>query len=154
MEKKELILQELKALGFDLDFLEEESWYHLLYDDTHILYMPAEDDEDFLRFAIPAIFDVTDENRGSVLEIANKLNLDLKYVKATVMSDSLWLFIEYKMTEGQQMDDLLEFAIRMLQYCKNYFRQLISGDDDSEPTNVSDETVADASDNGLNDKEE
>lgn len=154
MDKKETILQEIKALGFNLDYLEEEEWYHFMYEDTHLLYMPAEDDEDFLRFAVPAIFDVTDENRAMVLEIANKVNMDLKYVKAVVMNDSLWLFIEYKMMDGQALDELLEFVIRILQYCRSYFQKIISGDEDDDTSN-SDETLDENAESNENqDKED
>jgi len=155
MDKIDLILNQLRALGFDLDILKKENCYHLIFEDTHILYMPAEDDNDFLRFAVPAVFDVTDENRGSVFEITNKLNSDLKYLKAIVMSDSLWLFMEYRMTEGQQIDELLEFVIRMLQYSRNYFRKLISGDDgDDESLNTDNDSSVEISDNEINDKED
>ena len=80
--------------------------------------------------------------------------MDLKYVKAVVMNDSLWLFIEYKMMDGQALDELLEFVIRMLQYCRSYFQKIISGDEDDDSSN-SDETLDENTESNENqDKED
>lgn len=143
MEKTELILKELRALGLELEEVTDIG-FHFICENSHFLFMPCENDENFLRFAIPGIFEVTEENRLFLLDIANKTNMDLKYVKAVIMdNETLWLFLEYRMVGEQSLDELLEFIIRMLLYCKQYVIRHIHGDDDETPFGVTEEVILD-----------
>ena len=66
---KELVLEKLESLGFSVVDAHEFG-YVFEYEDLTFLYMP-DDDENFLRFALPNIFDATTENRSFVLELVN-----------------------------------------------------------------------------------
>jgi len=128
MEMKEEILQEIKALGFEPIEIQDIG-YLFECGDAHILYIPSEDDDDYLRFAIPNIYDVTEENSSFLLEIVNDANLELKYVKANMMGDyTLWLFFEHKRSVEEPLDDILEFMIRTLEYSRKHVLQNIYGE--------------------------
>ena len=60
--------------------------------------MPDEDDEQFLRIAVPYMFDVTDENRIAVLEAMQSTSLLLKYANVCIMQNScVWAIYEHYM---------------------------------------------------------
>jgi len=61
-----------------------------------MLYLFDDDDDEFFRMAAPKIFDVTEENRESLLDIANEINIKLKYSKTTVLDDAVWVSYEHQ----------------------------------------------------------
>lgn len=85
MEKKEQVLDELKALGFVINKILEYG-YFFDYEGSHILCPTiADDDSNFIRLAIPYVFEVNDDNISFLEKIVNKVNIDLKYIKTTIM---------------------------------------------------------------------
>lgn len=92
---KELVLEKLESLGFSVVDAHEFG-YVFKFEELTLLYMPNED-ENFLRFALPNIFDVTAENRPFVLEVANDTNMTIEYSKTCVFDESVWVFYEYRL---------------------------------------------------------
>ena len=85
MKQKEIILEQLKAMGFELYELDDVG-YAFKYEDINYFYMTDDDDDEhFLRIVIPHIFEVTDENRVAVLEAMHETELMLKYAKICIM---------------------------------------------------------------------
>ena len=64
---KELLLSKFKELGFTLEDAGEFG-YFFKFEELNFLYIP-DDDENFLRLAVPNIFDVTADNRPLVMEV-------------------------------------------------------------------------------------
>jgi len=125
--KKELVLSKLEELGFTLEDTGE--YGHVFkYEDLVILYMP-DDDENFLRFAIPNIFDVTDENKQMVLEVVNATNMAIKYSKTCVFGDEVWIFYEYHTFGDEHLEEILEHTMLLLQATYYLFYRKIEGDD-------------------------
>ena len=140
---KKLVLSKLEELGFTLEKAGE--YGHVFkYEGLTILYMP-DDDENFLRFAIPNIFDVTDENKDDVLEVVNATNLAIKYSKTCVYGDDVWIFYEYRTFEDEHIEDILEHTMLLLQATYYLFYRKIEGDntlpdeDDDETENNEEE---------------
>lgn len=124
---KELVLSKLEELGFTLE--EAGEYGHVFkFEDLIILYMP-DDDENFLRFAIPNIFDVTDENKQMVLEIVNATNMAIKYSKTCVYGDNVWIFYECRTFEDEHLVDIIEHTMLLLQATYYLFYRKIEGDD-------------------------
>lgn len=124
---KEFVLSKLKELGFTVEEVGEYG-YVFKYEGLAILYMP-DDDENFLRFAVPNIFDVTDENKQMVLEVVNATNLAIKFSKTCVYGDDVWIFYEYRTFEDEHLEDILEHTMLLLQATYNLFYRKIEGDD-------------------------
>jgi len=61
------VLETLAVLGFEVEEIPDFGFL-FRYEGLSIVYMP-DDDENFLRFAAPHMFDVTEDNRAFVLEI-------------------------------------------------------------------------------------
>ena len=90
---KELILSKFEELGFALEDAGEFG-YFFKFEELSFLYLPDEDDENFLRLAVPNIFDVTEENRSLVMDVVNETNMSVKYSKTCVSNDNVWAFCE------------------------------------------------------------
>lgn len=129
MKHKEQILDELKALGFTLEVLNDEV-YHFVFEETHLLYMIDSDDDDFLHLAVPSLFEVTEDNMAFIQEVVNKINCEMKYVKAVIVKDSLWLNVEYQLFGDPPLGELLESFIKALHYGKIYVHETIYGEDE------------------------
>lgn len=125
---KELILTQLTELGFSMEEIPELG--HVFnYEGITYIYMPDED-ESFLRFAVPNIFDVTDDNRGVVLEVVNDTNMGIKYSKVCVYSESVWAFYEYRLFANENIEEIIEHCLLLLQATIYLFRRKVEGEDD------------------------
>ena len=128
MNQKEIILDQLKAMGFEPIELGDVG-YVFKYEDMNYLYMPDDDDEQFLRIVIPQLFEVTDENRVAVLEAMHDTGLMLKYAKVCIMyENAVWAIYEYRLI-SDNLAELLEHIIRVLEAAVHVFYKKINGED-------------------------
>ena len=125
---KELVLEKLESLGFSVVDAHEFG-YVFKYEELTLLYMP-DDDENFLRFALPNIFDVTAENRPFVLEVVNDTNMTIKYSKTCVFGESVWVFYEYRLFGDDNIEVIIEHGLLLLQATVGLFHRKIEGDDE------------------------
>lgn len=144
---KEKVLNQLEELGFALEEVGEYG-YFFKFEDLNILYMPDDDDENFMRFAVPNIYDVTEENKALVLEVVNNTNMTIKYSKTCVFGDDVWIFYEYHLFGEDNLEDILEHSMRLLQATFFLFHRKIEGDDslpseDDEENDNNDESKED-----------
>lgn len=124
---KELILAKIVELGFSIEEARDFG-YVFKFEELTILYMP-DDDENFLRFAVPNIYDVTDENKRFVLEVVNDTNMSIKYSKTCVYGDSVWVFYEYRLFGEDNLEDIIEHSMLLLQASYFLFHRKLEGDD-------------------------
>lgn len=126
MDKKE-VLEKLEVIGFEVEEVPDFG-YVFKYEGMNILFMP-DDDEDFLRFAAPHIFEVTDENRASVLEIVNDTNLGIKYSKVCVYGEQVWGFYEHRLFGETDLEEIIEHSLFLLRATVAVFLRKIDGED-------------------------
>ena len=81
---KEQILNVLATLGFQLEEMEGFG-YGFQYEGINYLFMPNEDDEEFLNISVPAILEINDDNIHAALMLMDKMNSTLKYVKTSLV---------------------------------------------------------------------
>lgn len=124
---KELILAKIEELGFSIEEAGDFG-YVFKFEELTILYMP-DDDENFLRFAVPNIYDVTDENKRFVLEVVNDTNMSIKYSKTCVYGDSVWVFYEYRLFGEDNLENIIEHSMLLLQASYFLFHRKLEGDD-------------------------
>lgn len=122
---KEQILNTFAAMGFQLEEMEGFG-YGFQYEGINYLYMPNDDDEDFLNIAVPAIVEINDENIHAAHLLMDKLNSTLKYVKANKLGDSLWLFYERELYGGEDFEKLLSRMILHLEAALNFYRNAMA----------------------------
>ena len=125
-------MRELNSMGFEPVELGDVG-YAFKYESLNFIYMPDEDDEQFLRIAVPYMFDVTDENRIAVLEAMQSTSLLLKYAKVCIMQNSsVWAIYEHYMNATNDLSDLLENIIRVLEATALVFYKKINGEEIAE----------------------
>ena len=125
---KELVLSKFKELGFALEDAGEFG-YFFKFEELNFLYLPDENDENFLRLAVPNIFDVTADNRSLVMEVINVTNISVKYSKTNVLNENVWAFYECRLIGDDNLEEIIEYGIRLLQVTVGLFYRKIEGDD-------------------------
>lgn len=146
MNQKEFIVKKLCDMGFEPEEVENIGMV-FSYEDMHYLYMPDENDEKFLRIALPNIFDVTDDNRIEVLEAVSYVENILKYAKFCIMYDtSLWTVYEHHLVSNENIKELLEHIIEVLQTSASVFDKKINGEEIDIPSENSDDEIDEALD--------
>lgn len=107
---KEKILEVFRNLGFKLEE-EEGMGYSFNYEGLNLLYMYNENDEEFLNIALPSIVEVEEDRMLQICALLEKINSTLKYVKAYILGNSVWLFYERELF-GEE--DLMTVISRMI----------------------------------------
>lgn len=120
------ILKALDNLGFNPEELSEE-FYLFKYEDVNYLYIHDVSDEDFLRISIPAIFQGSSENEDMLMPIINQANNLVKYAKIVYSQDMVWATVEYPLFKWVDIEEVLEFAIDLLQHAAVMFNKLLRG---------------------------
>lgn len=121
------VLEKLAVLGFEVEEIPEFGFL-FGYEGLSIVYMP-DDDENFLRFAAPHMFDVTEGNRAFVLEIVNETNLTIKYSKVCVYGDQVWAFYEYRLFGEDKLEEIVEHILLLIQATVALFHRKVEGGD-------------------------
>ena len=127
MEKK-TILEKLEEFGFLVEEIPEFG-YVFNYEGINFLYTPDDDDDGFLRFSVPNIFDVTEDNRTLVFDIINDTNLKIKYGKVCAYGNNVWASYEHRIFNNDNIEELIEHCLLVLQATIVLFHRLVEGDD-------------------------
>ena len=98
---KEKILEAFRELGFKLEE-EEGMGYCFNYEGLNLLYMYNESDEEFLNIALPGIVEVEEDKMLQICALLEKINSTLKYIKAYMLGNSVWLFYERELIEQRE----------------------------------------------------
>jgi hypothetical protein len=107
---KEKILEAFAELGFKLEQMDDFG-YGFSYEGTNFIIMLNSDDEEFLNICVPGIYDFEEESPLTFIELMNKINSTLKYIKAYELGKSVWLFYERELFGDE---DLMKVISRMI----------------------------------------
>jgi hypothetical protein len=107
---KEKILEAFAELGFKLEQMDDFG-YGFSYEGTNFIIMLNSDDEEFLNICVPGIYDLEEESPLTFIELMNKINSTLKYIKAYELGKSIWLFYERELFGDE---DLMKVISRMI----------------------------------------
>lgn len=116
-----------KEMGFDLVSVSKEV-YMFNFEDIKMLYLLDNEDSECLRLAIPCVYEITTENKDLMAEIINEANLRIKYAKALVISDQVWLNYECFMPENTNVEEVITHCLMVLLAMKSKFFGLIEDD--------------------------
>lgn len=90
----------------------------------NFLYFKDEEDEQYLRLMMPAIFQVTEDNEDTILRAMNDVNGSIKVVKLYTMDmesekgekdTSVWVAFEILADTTPELKDIVPRAINLLQ---------------------------------------
>lgn len=90
----------------------------------NFLYFKDEDDEQYFRLMMPAIFVVTEDNEDTIMKVMNDVNGSIKVVKLYTMDiedeegkseTSVWAAFEILADTTPELSDIVPRAINLLQ---------------------------------------
>jgi hypothetical protein len=90
----------------------------------NFLYFKDEDDEQYFRLMMPAIFVVTEDNEDTIMQVMNEVNGSIKVVKLYTMDiedeegkseSSVWAAFEILADTTPELSDIVPRAISLLQ---------------------------------------
>lgn len=96
----------------------------------NFLYFKDEDDEQYFRLMMPAIFVVTEDNEDTVLSVMNDVNGTIKVVKLYTMDmededgkteKSVWVAFEILADTTPELNDIVPRAIALLRSARINF---------------------------------
>lgn len=139
---KEQVINILEELGFHTEPVDDYIGFE--YEGLNYLYLYNPNDEDFLNISIPCVMAPNEDDETMLFRVADKINSTLKYVKAYIWDDRLWLFYERELFGDENLEKILTAMILRLEVAAAFVHQLNddSDEDDSEET-TSDSTVDD-----------
>ena len=88
------------------------------------LFFKDEDDEQYFRLMMPAIFEVTEDNEDTIMRVMNEVNSNIKVVKLYTMDmeddkgkkeTSVWVAFEILADSTPELGDIVPRAINLLQ---------------------------------------
>ena len=113
MKTSEMVFEYLKAQGL-MPRIDDDNDIIFKYQMLTFIYFNNDEDEQFFRLALPGIFDVTDENRTTVLEAMNEVNKRMKVVKAYIPREDVWIAAEIMMDSTPELDDIVPRLLNIL----------------------------------------
>lgn len=94
-----------KETDFGFVFEYQKLTFFIFWDD---------DDNQYLKLALPGIYNVDDNNRDDALVAANEVNVEWKVIKAVVLSDEVWVVAEQLIDKDPNLSDLVPRTIQIL----------------------------------------
>jgi hypothetical protein len=125
MATTQLVKDFLRKQGFFFEENSENGNIDFKYEMKNFLFINNDEDEEYFQLIMPQIYAVTEDNRDMCIEAANKVNLNTKVVKACVLDNGVWLFIESILDYTPQIETVLPRALRILQYAYQQFYKAI-----------------------------
>lgn len=113
MKTSELVFEYLKSQGL-MPKIDDDNDIVFKYQMLTFIYFNNDDDEQFFRLSLPGIFDVTDENRVTVLEAMNEVNKCMKVAKTFIPRDDVWVSCEIMMDSTPVLDDMVPRLLNIL----------------------------------------
>ena len=122
---KEKILEAFGNLGFKLEDA-GNGGYSFTYEGLNLLLLYNENDEDFLNIALPGIIEADDGKVLLICALMEKINSTLKYVKAYLFGDSVWMFYERELLGGEDLPQVISRMILHLEAGLQFARKTIT----------------------------
>ena len=108
-----MVFNYLKSQGLMPNF-DQDNDIVFKYQMFTFIFFNNDKDEQFIRLALPGIYDVTEENRYSVLEAINETNKVMKVAKLMIPRDDVWAITEIMMDSTPELDDLIPRLLNIL----------------------------------------
>ena len=121
---KDQVIEEIKRMCGKVEWMPGLGHYFLL-NNTLCLYMYCKGTSS-LRFAIPYLAKATENNRSKMMDLVNKTNREVKYIKAALLDNgSLTLTYDHKVMKGEKPQDYVPHIINALDFASSYIIEKI-----------------------------
>ena len=145
---KEKILKTFSDLGFKLEE-EEGVGYSFNYEGLTLLYMYNESDEEFLNIALPGIVEVEEGRMLQTCALQEKINSTLKYVKAYMLGNSVWLFYEREIIGEEDLTTVISRMILHLEAGLVFAQNAMAEIEETMANDISDDDTAESAEEIL-----
>ena len=78
-------------------------------------------DDQYLKLALPGIYNVNDNNRDDALIAANEVNIEWKVIKSIVLKEEVWVVAEQLIDKDPNLSDLIPRTIKILMQGRESF---------------------------------
>lgn len=121
---KDQVIEEIKRLCGKVEWMPGIG-HCFLIKDTVCMYMFCADSNS-IRFAIPYLAKATKNNKEKMLDLVNKTNREVKYIKAALLDNgNLTLMYDHKIVEGEKPCNYVHHIIRALEFASGYIEEKI-----------------------------
>lgn len=121
---KDQVIDEIKRLCGKVEWMPGVGHYFVIKDALCLFFRCKRTNS--LRFTIPYLTDVTDENVERMMELINQTNREVKYIKATLLENGcLTLTYDHKMASGEKTEDVIPHIIKSLGFALSYIKEKI-----------------------------
>ena len=119
---KNRVIDTFRKLGFDLKPF-EENIYVFTYEGVNLVYKYYTDDDNFLQIGLPLH---KSEKITDIYKLANELNLRLKYVKACIYKENLWILYERELSTDVDLDSLIKNVVVCMVNSMHFYMDLLN----------------------------
>ena len=94
----------------------QETDFGYVFEYQNLTFFIIWDDKDdqYLKIALPGIFNVDDNNRDDALVAVNEVNKEWKVIKSVVTDDEVWVAAEQFVDKDPNLSDLVPRTINIL----------------------------------------
>jgi len=94
------------------------------------IYLKDEDDDQYFRLMMPAIFEVTEDNEDTIMRVMNEVNGNIKVVKLYTMNTededgktdtSVWVGFEILADTTPELNDIVPRALTLMRAARDTF---------------------------------
>lgn len=136
---KEKILEAFNNLGFKLELENDGVNYSFVYEGLNLLYLYNEDDENFLNISLPGIMEVEEDEVLKGCALMEKVNSTLKYIKAYMLGEKVWLFYERELFGDEDLTMVISRMILHLEAGLRFARKAMAEIEESVDGNSDDD---------------
>ena len=108
------------------------------------MYMYNENDEEFLNIALPGIVDVEEDKMLQICALLEKINSTLKYIKAYMLGNSVWLFYERELFGEEDLMTVISRMILHLEAGLSFARKAMTEIEETMTNDSSDDDTAES----------
>ena len=88
------------------------------------MYVPDENDPDYVAIYIPCIYEVEDDNEVEALRVINECNINVKTSKLILANnENVWAAYEVHVLCGVELDDMIRSIVICLYDTKERFEK-------------------------------
>lgn len=111
------LMSQLRKAGFEI-YKSEDYWMFKVDGRTCVLPDTEKDDDEYVAIYMPNVVDVTEENYADMMSIINTMNRELRYIKAIIVEDGVWLSYERFMMDRDTVTE--DLAIHMVNGLRSF----------------------------------
>ncbi len=127
MKYQNEIVEQLKELATNVNYLAGARWWHFKYDNFQMVYIPDNHSSNLIRICIPHFDDANQYELESFVAAINGTNREVKYVKVVTLGNgSISINYDHKYDGENDLYSLLLHMLKTLCFAAEYLKSKLS----------------------------